>query len=112
MILVQWSCEIPQENIENFLNFVEEKLKSFYKSYGCKRYELFFPIITDKKFFPYQLSEKKNRYTEQLIFTDIKDFEKFYEAVEKDQTAQEMVGMYVKEFGISACKFRILNQDI
>ncbi|MFX0025885.1 MAG: hypothetical protein ACFE8M_05675 [Candidatus Hermodarchaeota archaeon] len=112
MILVQWSCEIPQEKIESFLNFVEEKLKPFYKSYGCKRYELFFPMVIEKKFFPYQIFEKENRYTEQLIFTDIKDFEKFYDSIEKNQTAQEMVGMYVKEFGISACKFKILKQDI
>ncbi len=112
MILVQWSCEIPQEKIESFLNFAEKQLKPFYKSYGCKRYELFFPMITEKEFFPYQISEKNNRYAEQLIFKDIKDFEKFYEAIEKDQTAQKMVGMYVKEFGITDCKFRILKKDI
>jgi hypothetical protein len=112
MILVQWSCEVPEDKIESFLNFADESLKPFYESFGCIRYELFFPMITKKQFFSYQISEKNNRYMEQLIFSTIKDFEKFYESIEKDQRAQKMVGKYVEEFGISHCSFRILKQSI
>lgn len=112
MILVQWSCEVPQEKKELFLNYAKEKLKPFYESFGCVRYELFFPITTKKKYFSYQISDKKNRYTEQLIFMDIKDFEKFYEAIEKDQNAQNLVGKYVKEFDISECNFKMLKHEL
>ncbi len=67
-------------------------------------------MTTEKKYFPYHNTEKKNRYTEQLIFDDLKDFEKFYDIVEKVKAAQELVGMYVKEFGISDCNFKILER--
>lgn len=110
MILVQWSCEVPQENLEAFIDFAEKKLKPFYESYGCLGYELYFPMTTEKKYFPYHITEKKNRYTEQLIFEDLKDFEKFYDIVEKDKAAQDLVGMYVKVFGISDCNFKILKR--
>ena len=112
MFLVQWSCEVPQDNLERFIAFAEKKLKPFYESYGCVCYELFFPITTEKKYFPYQITENKNRYTEQLLFSDFKDFEKFYESIEKEQAAQDIVGMYVKKFGITDCRFKILQQKI
>ena len=110
MILVQWSCEVPQEKLESFLNYAKNRLKPFYETHGCLRHELFFPMITDKKYFPYQISENKNRYTEQLLFKDLKDFNKFYERIEKERAAQEVVGMYTKEFEIINCKFKILMQ--
>ena len=85
-------------------------MKAFYESYGCLGYELYFPMTTEKKYFPYHITEKKNRYTEMLIFKDLKDFEKFYENVEKDESAQNLVGMYVKVFSISDCHFKILQK--
>ncbi len=109
MILVQWSCEVPQENLRSFTNFAENKLKPFYESLGCVRYELFFPMSTEKQYFPYQIKEKKNRYSEQLIFETLEDFEKFYYTIEKDEAAQNMVGMYVKDYRISDCNFKILK---
>ncbi|MFX1327276.1 MAG: hypothetical protein ACFE91_03925 [Promethearchaeota archaeon] len=112
MILVQWSCEIPQEKLESFINFAKNKLKPFYESYRCMKYELLFPMITEKKFFPYQESEIKNRYTEQLVFKDIKDFDDFHKNIEKNQEAQDIVGMYVKEFEISNCSFKIFTYYI
>lgn len=112
MIMVQWSCSVPQKKLECFLSFVKKRLKPFYESKGCKRYELFFPMITEKKYFPYQISEKKNLYTEQLIFNELKDLERFFETIEKDHKAQEIVGMYTKEFEVSACSFKILMQTV
>lgn len=76
------------------------------------RYELLFPMITEKKYFPYQESEIKNRYTEQLVFKDIKDFDEFHDNIEKNKKAQDIVGMYVKEFGISNCSFKIFTHYI
>lgn len=66
-------------------------------------------MITEKQYFPYQITEKNNRYTEQLLFETHKDFEKFYDAIEKEKAAQDLVGMYVKGFGISNCDFKILE---
>jgi len=110
MILVQWSCEVPKGERERFLNYAQSKLKPFYKSHGCLRYELFFPIITEKQYFSYQISEDINRYTEQLIFKDLKVFNKFYESIEKDKSAQEIVGKYRKQFNITNCNFKISTQ--
>ena len=110
MIVAQWSCEVSQNKKESFLNYIKTTLKPFYESHGCLRYEIFFPLITDKKYFPYQISENETRYTEQLLFRDIKAFNKFYDSIEKDQNAQEVVGMYIKEFGINNCNFKILIQ--
>ena len=112
MILVQWSCEIPQENLKRFSNFVINELKPLYESLGCIRYELFFPMSTKKQYFPYQIKEKKNQYSEQLLFNNLEDFEKFYYTIEKDEAAQNIVGMYVKEFGISDCNFKMLKMAL
>jgi hypothetical protein len=110
MILVQWSCKIPHANLAPFLKYVKEILKPFYESHGSIRYELFLPLKTNKQYFPYQISDNKNQYTEQLLFKDIKDFDNFYDSIEKDQAAQKVVGMYTKEFGINNCEFKILIQ--
>lgn len=112
LILVQWSCDIPQEKLEKFLNFAQQELKPFYESNGCKRYELFFPKITKRKYFSYHIPQKKNRYTEKLLFNDLKEFEKFFEFVEKDQTAKEILGKYGQKFNVSSCSFKILRQMV
>jgi len=109
MILAQWSCEVPQKNRERFISFAERKLKSFYESYGALRYELFFPMNTEKKYFPYHTIENENIYTEQLLFETFEDFEKLFDTIEKDKEAQKMVGMYAKDFGISNCNFKIMK---
>lgn len=112
MILVQWSCEIPLEKLEDFIKFVKEKLKPFHESHGCKRLQLFMPIELEKKYFPYQVTQERNRYTEQLIFNDLKDFESFLEAVEKDPRGKEITGSYGKRFNVSSCTFMILTQKV
>jgi hypothetical protein len=112
LILVQWSCEIPLEEIECFIEFVKEKLKPFHESHGCKRLELFMPMELHKKYFPYQAVQKGNRYTEQLIFNDLKDFEKFLQAVEKDPRGKEITASYGREFNFSSCTFLILAQKV
>ena len=109
MILVQWSCKVSMEKRKQFINFAEEKLKPFYESYGCLRYELFFPLIAEKNYFSYQIKEKENRYFERLLFKNLKDFEKFYNHIDKDKFAQEIVRSYVKEYGISKCNFSLLE---
>jgi quinol monooxygenase YgiN len=70
LILVQWSCDVPQEKLESFLKFVEEKMKTSYKSHGCKRFELFMPMERKKRYFSYQITQKRNRYAEQAVFDD------------------------------------------
>ncbi|MFX1329095.1 MAG: hypothetical protein ACFE91_13290 [Promethearchaeota archaeon] len=110
MILVQWSCEVPPEKRERFVNFAEKELKTFYESYGALRYELFFPMNTEKKYFSYHTTENENMYIEQLLFETFTDFEKLYDSIEKDKEAQKMVGRYEKDFGISNCNFKILKK--
>ena len=110
MILVQWVCDVPPEKLESFLEFVEEKLKPFYELHGCKRYELFMPIEMKKKYFSFQVTQKRNSYLEQLMFKDVEDFENFLEAVEKDTHAKEIIGSYRKKFNVFSCSFTIFMQ--
>ena len=110
--MVQWSCEVPPERLESFLRFAKEKLKLFHESHGCKRLEVFISMEIEKKYFSYQVSQKRNRYTEQLIFDDLKDFENFLEAVEKDPHSKEILESYDKEFNVSDCSFIILTQEV
>jgi len=110
--MVQWSCDVPPEKLEDFLKFVTEKLKPFHESHGCKRLELFIPIELQKKYFPYQISQKRNRYIEQLIFDDLKNFENFLDGVKKDPEAEEVIGKYRREFNVSSCRFTILTREV
>lgn len=111
LILVQWSCEVPPEKLEDFLKFAKEKLKPLYESHNCERYELFMPMEV-KKYFSYQFTQKKNKYTEQMIFKEIENFEKFFDAVEKDTHTREIVENYIKKFNASSCSFTILDQKV
>jgi len=110
--MVQWSCEVPPEKLESFLRFAREKLKPFHESHGCKRLELFIPIDVKKRYFSYQVKQKRNRYTEQLIFRNLEDFENFLEAVEKDPHSKDILESYGKEFNVSDCSFTILTQEV
>lgn len=112
LILVQWSCEIPLEKMDDFVKFAKEKLEPFYESHDCKRFELFIPVETKKKYFRYQVTQKRNRYTEQLIFNNLKSFEDFLEAVEKDPRSKEIIDKYGKEFNVSDCTFEISTQKV
>jgi hypothetical protein len=111
MIQAEWSCEISQGKLKNFINFAKKSLKPFYESSGCKNYELYLPLKTDKQFFPYQISEE-NRYIERLIFNNFKDFENLYDIIEKDPKAQEIVGKYSREFQVKVCCFKIFDKAI
>jgi len=111
LILVQWSCEVPLEKLEDFLKFATEKLKPLYESHYCKRYELFMPMEV-KKYFSYQFTQKKNKYTEQMVFKDLENFEEFLEVNEKDIRTREIIEKYIKKFNVSSCGFTILNQKI
>lgn len=110
MILVQWSCNVPPDKLESFLEFVEEKMKPCYESHGCKRYELFMPLDVKKQYFSFQDTPKRNRYIEQLVFNDVKSFEKFLEALEKEPQAKELTESYRRKFNVSSCSFTILAQ--
>lgn len=110
MILVQWSCEVPQKKLESFIRFTEDELKPFYESHGCKRWELFMPMEVEKKYFSYHTVQKANRYTEQLIFDSIGDFEKIPETVRNDSRAREIMENFGRKFGVSSCSFTILRK--
>ena len=56
--------------------------------------------------------QKKSNFLNHLNIKDLKAFHDFYDNIEKNQEAQDTVGMYVKEFGISNCSFKILTQNI
>lgn len=67
---------------------------------------------TRKKYFSYHFTQKKNRYTEQVIFNDLKDFENFLEAIEKDTPAKKIIESYMKRFNASSCSFTVLTQKV
>jgi len=109
--MAQWSCDVPLEKWEDFLVFAKEKLKAFYEFHGCRRYELF-TSVDSKKYFSYQVVQKKNKYTEQLFFDDVEAFESFHKSVGTDSHMREMVGTYEKEFGVTSCSFMILRKEV
>jgi len=100
------------EKLEHFLEFIEEKMKPFYESNGCKRYEIFIPLDVKKQYFSFQVTPKRNRYIEQLVFKDVEAFETFLEAMEKDRHAKELTESYRKKFNVSSCSFIILTQKV
>jgi len=112
LILVQWSCVVPQEETESFIQFCECELKPFYESHGCKRWELFMPAKDKKRYFSYQAFQEENRYTEQLIFDCIEDFENLLEVVRCDSNAKKVIESYEKRFHVSSCTFTILEQKV
>lgn len=110
--MVQWSCEVPPQKVRDFVKFAKEKLKPFHEAHGCKRLEVFMPMELQKKYFPYQVDQRGNRYIEQLIFEDLKDFESFLEAVKEDPRSRELLNHYGKEFNVFSCSFRIFLQKV
>ncbi len=112
MILVQWSCKVPKEESQSFFDFAIKKLKPLYESHGCRRYELFTPMDTRKKYFPYQITQEGNRYTEQLVFDDVKDFENLLKSIEGDSQSRQIIQEYEREFNVSSCNFIILTQKV
>ncbi len=112
LILVQWSCDVPLEKLENFFQFVEKKMKPCYELYGCSRYELFLPLDVKKQYFSFQDTPKRNKYIEQLVFNDLEAFEKFLDTMEKDAHAKELTESYRKKFNVSSCSFIILAQKV
>ncbi len=109
MIMAQWSCDVPLEKWEDFLKFAKEKLKPFYESHGCRRHELL-TSMDSKKYFSYQVVQKKNRYTEQLFFDDIEAFERFQKSVDTNSHVREMVGTYETKFGVTSVIFMIFRE--
>jgi len=107
--MAQWSYDVPLERGEDFLKFAKEKFKPFYESHGCRRHELF-TSMDPKKYFSYQIVQKRNRYIEQLFFDDIEAFEKFHNSVGTDSHVREIVGLYEKKFGATSCSFMILRE--
>ncbi len=110
MILAEWSCELPERLLDDFFQFAEQELKPFYESYGCERYELFIPV--EKKYFAYQIETKKTRYTEQILFPTLEDFERFLKEARKNPHAKEMTDSYRKKFRVKSVSFRILMQKV
>jgi len=110
LILAEWSCELPERLLDDFFQFAEQKLKPFYESYGCKRYALFIPV--EKRYFAYQIEAKKTKYTEQILFSTIEDFERFLERVRRDPHAKEMTDSYRKKFRVKSVSFKTLTQKV
>ena len=110
MILCQWSCDLPEDLLEEFLNWAEQKLKPFYELYGARHYALFMPV--EKRYFDYQTVQGKTRYTEHVSFDSISDFEKFLERVEKDPSAKRLIESYERKFHVSSCSFKIFIQKV
>jgi len=103
---------VPREKLESFIQFSKDKLKPFYESHGCKRWELFVPMEVKRTYFPFQTVQEANRYTEQLILNSIEEFENLLEAVEKDPQATELMESFEKKFNVSSCNFTILAQKV
>ncbi len=112
MLLAQWSCEMPVENIERFLEYETRVLRPFYLSHGARRHEVFFPADTDKTYFSYQVREEKGRCTEQLLFDDLAAWERFNEETGRDPRGPEILGSYERDFGVTGCRFIIVQQAV
>jgi hypothetical protein len=110
MIIAQWSCEVPDETFDDFIQWVEDTLKPYYESQGCVNYSFFLPV--KKKYFPYQETQSKNRYTEQFTFNDLEDYERFLLEHEENSKAKEITSAYRGRFKVHSCKMQVYNQII
>jgi hypothetical protein len=70
------------------------------------------PLKVDKKYFSYQTAQDANRYTEQVIFNSIKDFEKLLETVEKESDARGIFESFAGRFNVSSCSFMIFEKKV
>ena len=112
MLLAQWSCEVPMKNKERFLEYERKVLRPFYLSHGARRHEVFFPADTERTYFSYQVKEEKGRCTEQLLFDDLKAWERFHEETGKDPRGPEILGSYERDFGVTGCRFIVVQQAV
>jgi hypothetical protein len=110
MIVAEWSCEVPEEFMEEFLNWSREKLKPYYESHGCRKYSLFTAV--EKKYFSYQEMHSKMRYTEQFEFDDVGVFEKWLLEHDENPDAREVISGYRGRFKVHSCIIRVFEQII
>ena len=108
LIIAQWSCEIPSEFFNDFINYSKEKLKLYYESHGCEKYSLFLPV--EKVYFSYQEVQNKTRYTEEFQFKSIEDYEKFLKDHETNPISNEITSVYRRKYKAHSCIIRIFEK--
>ncbi len=111
MIIAQWTCEVPPANQRSLLRFATTEMRSIYRSHGCLRNEIYVPVQSTKKYFPFHGNLKATQVVEQLAFPDLKTFESFLESMAKDPTASAATDRYMGEFGVFNCTFTVLSDE-
>ena len=59
-----------------------------------------------------EVKEEKGRCTEQLLFDDLKTFEAFLESTGRDPRGPEILGSYERDFGVTGCRFIVVQQAV
>lgn len=111
MIIAQWTCEVPPEKREALLRFVTSEMKAIYVAKGCIRHELYVPLASATKYFPFHRDLDPSVYVEQLAFTDTKSFEEFLAAMDEDPASKAAADRYEAEFGVFHCAFTLLSEE-
>ncbi len=110
MIVAQWSCEVDPHKWDQFIRFVKNELRLLYRLHGCSRHEMSIPLHIDHQYFPYQSSLQTNEYIERLYFRNLRSFERFLRAIQRDTHVHQLVSRRESEFGVRNQRFTILKQ--
>ncbi len=109
MIMIQFSFDIQENKIKEFLEYSNSTLKNTWEVKGCKLYTAYRSV--DEKIRPDQII-RKNEIIEQLIFNSIDDVKKFFDKTNMKPQELEIEYSYEKKFNAKNLQCRILEKNV
>jgi quinol monooxygenase YgiN len=107
MIVVQFQFLVPEEKIQEFLEYANNTLKKTWEALGCKSYSVY--RDSNERIRGDQVIEK-NRITEQLFFDSIEDVKRFFDKKNLTQEQLEIADSYRKRFNVTDMHSIILEK--
>jgi quinol monooxygenase YgiN len=107
MIVVQFSFDVSEEKIQEFLEYASSTLKKTWESLGCKSYTVYRNV--NERIRKDQVI-KSNRIIEQLVFDSIEDVKRFFDRKKLTQEQLEIADSYKKRFNVTNMQSMILEK--
>jgi hypothetical protein len=107
MIIVQFSFDVPEDKIQEFLEYSSKTLKKTWESLGCKSYSVY--RDSNERIRKDQVI-KSNRITEQLLFDSIEDVKRFFDRKNLTPEQLEIADSYKKRFNVTNMQSIILEK--
>jgi len=106
MIIIQFSFEVPDGRIQEFMEYSSKVLKKTWESYSCKSYTAYRSV--GKRIRPDQII-KKNEIVEQLVFHSLEDAERMFEKKNLRPGDVEAARSYDERFHVRNMQCRFLE---